>query len=51
MCGLLMCIFRHLAADIFVDTFVYGAHSTATDSIRGVSCQWCLLLLYVESSS
>lgn len=28
---------RHLAADVFVDTFIYGAHSTATDALRGVS--------------
>lgn len=27
---------RHIAADIFLDTFVYGAHSTSTDSLRGV---------------
>jgi len=26
---------RHLAADLFLDTFVYGAHSTATDALRG----------------
>ena len=26
---------RHYAADLFVDTFVYGAHSTATDALRG----------------
>lgn len=26
---------RHFAADLFLDTFVYGAHSTATDAIRG----------------
>ena len=30
-------IARHRAADLFVDTFVYGAHSTATDALRGVS--------------
>lgn len=28
---------RHGAADIFLDTFIYGAHSTATDALRGVS--------------
>eukprot|EP01038_Epipyxis_sp_PR26KG_P004045 gene4045-5787_t len=28
-------IWRHIAADIFLDTFIYGAHSTATDAIRG----------------
>lgn len=27
---------RHGAADLFLDTFIYGAHSTATDSLRGV---------------
>lgn len=26
---------RHAAADLFLDTFVYGAHSTATDALRG----------------
>jgi hypothetical protein len=26
---------RHLAADLFIDGFVYGAHSTATDALRG----------------
>jgi hypothetical protein len=31
-------ILRHGAADVFLDTFVYGAHSTATDALRGVSC-------------
>jgi predicted O-linked N-acetylglucosamine transferase (SPINDLY family) len=30
-------ILRHAAADLFLDTLVYGAHSTATDAIRGVS--------------
>ena len=30
-------IFRHAAADLFLDTIVYGAHSTATDALRGVS--------------
>ena len=28
---------RHGAADLFLDTLVYGAHSTATDALRGVS--------------
>lgn len=28
---------RHVAADLFIDTFTYGAHSTATDALRGVS--------------
>ena len=28
---------RHKAADLFLDTFIYGAHSTATDALRGVS--------------
>lgn len=28
---------RHIAADLFLDSFIYGAHSTATDSFRGVS--------------
>lgn len=28
---------RHAAADLFLDTVVYGAHSTATDALRGVS--------------
>ena len=27
---------RHGAADLFLDTFIYGAHSTATDALRGV---------------
>ncbi len=27
---------RHSAADLFLDTFSYGAHSTATDALRGV---------------
>lgn len=27
---------RHSAADIFLDSFIYGAHSTATDALRGV---------------
>jgi len=26
---------RQLAADLFLDSFVYGAHSTATDALRG----------------
>jgi len=26
---------RHAACDLFVDTFEYGAHSTATDALRG----------------
>lgn len=26
---------RHAAADLFVDSLTYGAHSTATDSLRG----------------
>jgi hypothetical protein len=30
-------ILRHAAADLFLDTVVYGAHSTATDALRGVS--------------
>lgn len=29
-------IFRHRAADLFLDCFIYGAHSTATDALRGV---------------
>ena len=28
-------ILRHRAVDLFLDTFVYGAHSTATDALRG----------------
>eukprot|EP01031_Cornospumella_fuschlensis_P030608 gene30608-36984_t len=28
-------IYRHLAADLFVDTFTYTAHSTATDALFG----------------
>ena len=28
-------ILRHAAADLFVDTIVYGAHSTSTDALRG----------------
>ncbi len=38
-------IARHRAADLFLDTLVYGAHSTATDAIRGVRVYY--LLLYV----
>jgi predicted O-linked N-acetylglucosamine transferase (SPINDLY family) len=30
-------ILRHFAADLFLDTFIYSAHSTATDAMRGVS--------------
>lgn len=30
-------IARHAAADLFLDSFQYGAHSTATDCLRGVS--------------
>lgn len=30
-------IYRHGAADLFLDTIVYGAHSTATDALMGVS--------------
>jgi hypothetical protein len=30
-------ILRHFAADVFLDTFIYSAHSTATDAMRGVS--------------
>lgn len=26
---------RHAAADLFVDTLIYGAHSTATDALAG----------------
>jgi protein O-GlcNAc transferase len=28
---------RHFAADLFLDSFIYSAHSTATDSLRGVN--------------
>ena len=28
-------ISRHAAADLFLDSLVYGAHSTATDALRG----------------
>jgi hypothetical protein len=28
-------IARHVAADLFLDTFVYNAHSTAADALRG----------------
>jgi hypothetical protein len=28
-------IARHAAADLFLDTLIYGAHSTATDALRG----------------
>lgn len=28
-------ILRHRACDLFLDTFIYGAHSTATDALRG----------------
>lgn len=34
-------IFRHAAADLFLDTLVYGAHSTATDALRGVIFRVC----------
>jgi len=30
-------ISRHAAGDLFLDTLIYGAHSTATDALRGVS--------------
>jgi predicted O-linked N-acetylglucosamine transferase (SPINDLY family) len=30
-------ILRHRAADLFLDTLEYSAHSTATDALRGVS--------------
>jgi predicted O-linked N-acetylglucosamine transferase (SPINDLY family) len=30
-----MHIIRHFAADLFLDSLVYGAHSTATDALRG----------------
>jgi predicted O-linked N-acetylglucosamine transferase (SPINDLY family) len=30
-----MHIIRHYAADLFLDSLVYGAHSTATDALRG----------------
>jgi hypothetical protein len=33
---------RHAAADLFIDSFVYGAHSTATDALRGVSKQFII---------
>ena len=38
---------RHAAADLFVDTIVYGAHSTATDALRGVSVFLCKLFCVV----
>jgi predicted O-linked N-acetylglucosamine transferase (SPINDLY family) len=28
-------VLRHAAGDLFIDSIVYGAHSTATDSLRG----------------
>lgn len=31
---------RHLAADLFLDSFVYGAHSTSTDALRGVRIEF-----------
>jgi protein O-GlcNAc transferase len=31
-----MHIERYAAADLFLDSFIYSAHSTATDSLRGV---------------
>ncbi len=30
-------ILRHASVDLFLDTMTYGAHSTATDALRGVS--------------
>lgn len=30
-------IARQFGADLFLDTMIYSAHSTATDSLRGVS--------------
>lgn len=35
---------RHAAADLFLDTIVYGAHSTATDALRGVCYDICIEL-------
>ena len=40
-------IVRHAAADLFLDSLVYGAHSTATDSLRGVSKLVALKLLFI----
>ena len=28
-------LLRHAAADLFLDTLIYGAHSTATDALAG----------------
>lgn len=36
-------MFRHAAADLFLDTLIYGAHSTATDALRGVSHHYLAL--------
>lgn len=35
---------RHLAADLFLDTVIYSAHSTATDALYGVSAVLVLKL-------
>jgi protein O-GlcNAc transferase len=40
-------IHRHAAADLFLDTIVYGAHSTATDALRGVRPRGNLILTCV----
>ena len=51
---------RHAAADLFLDTVVYGAHSTATDALRGVraatvhfviGCAHMSLLLHLFSGA
>jgi predicted O-linked N-acetylglucosamine transferase (SPINDLY family) len=40
---------RHFAADLFLDSFIYSAHSTATDSLRGVG--YCVLIVCMFSFS
>lgn len=40
-------IVRQAAGDLFLDSFVYGAHSTATDALRAVkSCPTDDFLLF-----
>jgi predicted O-linked N-acetylglucosamine transferase (SPINDLY family) len=42
---------RHGAADLFLDTFTYGAHSTATDALRGVSIDIDVVTSFVVTFS
>lgn len=43
-------IVRHAAGDLFLDTLIYGAHSTATDSMRGVPtvCSYVVRQLFIN---